>query len=56
MTWLWILLAAPFVGFVAYHFCVGFVQGFRRSWNRPRWRKLKWAWRLCRMFNPHDNF
>jgi hypothetical protein len=55
MTWLWILLAAPFVGFVAYHFIVGFVQGFKEGWQHQRWRKLKGAWRLCQMANPDDD-
>ena len=51
MTWVWILLAAPVVGFVAYHFIVGFIQGFKEGF-RPRWRKLKGAWGLCERVNP----
>ena len=41
MIWVWILLATPVVGFIGYHFIVGFVQGFRAGWQRPRWRRLK---------------
>ena len=55
MIYILILLAAPVVGFVAYHFAIGFAQGWREGWRRPRWRKLKWAWRLCGRFNPPED-
>ena len=55
MIWLWILLATPVVGFISYHFVVGFIHGFREGWQRRRWRKLKWVWQLCEMCNPHDD-
>ena len=56
MTWVWILLAAPVVGFVGWHFCIGFAKGWREGWNRPRrWRKLKGAWSLCERVNPDRN-
>ena len=55
MIFVWTFLLAPVVLWIAYHFIVGFIHGFKEGWHRPRWRKLKWVWRLCEMFNPHDD-
>ena len=55
MIYVWTFLLAPVVLWIAYNFVVGFVQGFKQGWQRPRWRGLKFAWRLCQMANPdHD--
>ena len=49
------LLLIPAVLWIAYNFVIGFIRGFRKGMERPRWRKLKHVWRLCQIANRRQN-
>ena len=49
------LLLIPVVIWIAYNFVIGFIRGFRKGMERPRWRKLKHVWRLCQIANRRQN-
>ena len=50
-----LLLLIPVALWIVYDFVIGFIQGFREGMQRPRWRKLKGAWRLCKIANRRQN-